>query len=193
MKLRLLLATSNENKVFEIRKMIGECIEVLYFGDFGLKTPEETGTTLEENAFIKAKYGYDSTNLPSIGEDTGLFVDALKGAPGVYSSTFAGKNASDKENREKLLYILRNERNRSARFITVICFYDGKRTKYFKGVLEGYITEKERGENGFGYDPIFVPKGFNRTLAEMSTEEKNRISHRYKALKGFLRWFVRDL
>ncbi len=193
MRPRLLLATSNENKVFEIKKIIGSCIEVFYFKDFGLSTPEEEGGTLEENAFIKAKYGYDSTGLPSVGEDTGLFVDALNGAPGVYSSRFAGKNASDKENREKLLYILKDERNREAKFITVICFYDGKRTEYFKGILEGYIAEMESGRYGFGYDPIFVPRGLNRTLAEMSPEEKNRISHRYRALKEFLKWFIRDL
>jgi len=190
MRPRLLLATSNLHKVVEIRNILGKCIEILYFGDFLLETPEEWGRTLRENALIKARYGYEKTGYPSLGEDTGLFVDALNGAPGIFSSRFAGKNATDKENREKLLYLMKGEENRKASFITVLAYYDGERVEFFEGILEGKISREERGSFGFGYDPIFIPKGYNMTLAEMGMEEKNRISHRYKAVRKFLKWYV---
>ncbi len=190
MKPKLLFATSNSHKVLEIRGILGRCIEILDFGDFLLDTPEENGKTLHENALIKAKFGYDMTGMPSIGEDTGLFVEALNGAPGIFSSRFAGKGSSDKENREKLLYLMKGEENRKAKFITVIAYYDGERTKFFEGVLEGEISKEERGKFGFGYDPIFIPKGYKETLAEIPTDKKNRLSHRYRAVREFLRWFV---
>ncbi|MEO0138890.1 MAG: RdgB/HAM1 family non-canonical purine NTP pyrophosphatase [candidate division WOR-3 bacterium] len=193
MRPRILLATSNKHKVFEIKSIVGICIDVYSFSDFGLNTPDETGKTLEENALIKAKYGYNNTGIPSIGEDTGLFVDALNGSPGIYSSRFAGKGATDRDNREKLLYLLKNEENRKARFITVISYYDGERMEFFKGVLDGEITKSERGKYGFGYDPVFIPKGYDKTLAEMTPEEKNKISHRFKAMLKFLKWYIRVL
>jgi non-canonical purine NTP pyrophosphatase, rdgB/HAM1 family len=190
MKPRLLLATHNPHKVLEIRDILGKCIEILDFGNFLLSSPEETGKTLWENALIKAKFGYEMTGIPSLGEDTGLFVEALKGAPGIFSSRFAGKGATDKKNREKLLYLMKGEENRKAKFVTVIAYYDGKRMEFFEGVLEGEISREEKGEFGFGYDPIFVPNGYKKTLAEIPMEEKNKLSHRYKAVKKFLKWFV---
>jgi len=125
--------------------------------DYGLEGPEETGATLEENAGIKARYAYERTGLPSIGEDTGLFVRALNWAPGIYSARFSG--GGDKDNREKLLYLMRGERDRYAEFRTVLALYDGRETRIFRGVLPGRITTVERGSGGFGYDPLFVPEG----------------------------------
>ncbi len=187
---KILVASSNRHKLYEIKSIVGKCIEIFYLPDFSLQTPEEYGKTLRENAFIKAKYAFEKTSIPSLGEDTGLFVDALNGAPGVFSSRFAGKGASDRDNREKILYLLRNEDNRRARFITCLCFYDGKKPVFFEGVLEGEISRNERGRFGFGYDPVFIPRGYNITLGEMNPRVKNLISHRFKALKKFLKWFV---
>jgi len=187
----LLFATTNPHKVAEIEAMLGPCFTVKSLLDFGLPGPEETGATLEENAEIKARYAYERTGLPGIGEDTGLFVRALHWAPGVYSARFSG--GGDRENREKLLYLMRGERDRYAEFRTVLAIYDGREVRFLRGVLPGRITTEERGSGGFGYDPIFVPEGHSRTLAEMSPEEKNRISHRRRAIDALLRWIVRNI
>ncbi len=187
----LLFATTNPHKAMEIQEILGPCFVVRTLLDYGLGGPEETGATLEENAEIKARYAYERTDLPSIGEDTGLFVRALNWAPGIYSARFSG--GGDRDNREKLLYLMRGERDRYAEFRTVLALYDGREVRIFRGVLPGRITTVERGEGGFGYDPLFVPEGYDRTLAEMSPREKNAISHRRRALMSFLKWLVREI
>ncbi len=187
----LLFATANPHKVKEIEAILGPCFVVRSLLDYGLPGPEEDGSSLEENAEIKARYAYERTGVPAIGEDTGLFVRALNWAPGIYSARFSG--GGDRENREKLLYLLEGERDRYAEFRTVLALYDGKETRFFKGVLPGRITTSERGKGGFGYDPVFVPYGHERTLAEMPPEEKNALSHRRRALMEFLRWIVREM
>jgi len=185
------VATSNLHKVREIREILGPCFKVLSLVDFGLPSPEETGDSLKENARIKAEYGWRKTGLMSIGEDTGLFVKALKWAPGVYSARFFGGDA--KENRKRLLYLMEGERDRYAEFRTVLAVYDGKSVRYFEGILPGWITLKERGRGGFGYDPIFIPEGHTITLAEMESFQKNAISHRGRAFRKFLKWLVKKL
>lgn len=144
----------------------------------------ETGATLEENAYIKATAIFQAVGIPCIADDTGLEVDALHGAPGVYTARYAGENASYAENRAKLLEALKNtpSEERTARFRTVICYHDSLRICFAEGVCEGYISEKEQGDAGFGYDAIFIPEGYTKTFAEMNADEKHAISHRGKAL-----------
>lgn len=145
--------------------------------------PEENGATLESNALIKAKEFYLASGIITIADDTGLEVDALDGRPGVYSARYAGESATDGENRSKLLHELGNTEERSARFRTVICLFDGKNKHFFNGVCEGKISIEEKGSSGFGYDQLFIPSSYDETFAEMDTSVKNKISHRAKALQ----------
>ena len=147
---------------------------------------KETGSTLFENAFLKARTVHRITGLPSLADDTGLEVDALNGAPGVYSARFAGENPSYEENVNKLLSVMLDVpvENRTARFRTVMAFVDSDVELSAEGFIKGVITTRVRGENGFGYDPVFQPKRSKITFAEMSDEEKNRISHRARALEN---------
>ena len=177
-------ATNNQNKVQELRKLVGKDLEILSLNDLGVtKEIEETGTTLKENALLKAQYVFDHYNIDCFADDTGLEVDALNGAPGVYSARFAGTPPDNEKNIDKLLGLLANQINKGARFKTVIALVGENRQHFFEGVAEGEIIEKRRGSYGFGYDAIFLPKHFGRTFAEMDMEEKNKISHRAKAVK----------
>ncbi len=196
--MKLLLATNNQHKISEIKNII-ECnkYEILTLLDLGLNIDiEETENTLDGNAFIKAKKVFELTKLPSISDDTGLFVDALNGEPGVFSSRYAGENATYDDNCNKLLNELKNipSELRTAKFKTVVCFYlDEKKYYFFEGIVKGIIINEKRGSNGFGYDPLFVPDGFSKTYAEMDFNLKNQISHRVKAfrkLKDFLDSFL---
>jgi len=184
---KVVLATKNPHKLEEILSILGEIpgVEFLTFRDIPLPDVEETGGTLEENAILKATSVARETGLPALAEDTGLEVEALGGAPGVRSARFAGENKDYRANNEKLLGLLKGVTDRRARFrtVAVLALPDG-RTWTAEGVLEGRIAETPRGEGGFGYDPLFIPEGETRTLAEMSPEEKNRISHRRKALEA---------
>ena len=145
---------------------------------------EETGTTLLENSLIKARSVHQITGLPSLADDTGLEVDALDGAPGVYSARFAGENPTYEDNINKLLSKLDgvSTGKRTARFRTVIAYVDNKTELFSDGIIEGLITVKPRGHRGFGYDPVFLPATKGKTFSEMSQERKNRISHRGRAL-----------
>ncbi len=179
---RLVLATKNPDKLVEMEAVLvgmGVATEIVR----GLDWPdvEETGSTLEENAAIKARAVVEATGLPAIGDDTGLEVTALDGAPGVFSSRFAGPQASYDENVELLLRRMEDADDRTGRFRTavVLAFPDGAEVAA-EGVLEGMIALRRRGSNGFGYDPVFEVDG--RTLAEMTREEKNTLSHRARAL-----------
>lgn len=145
----------------------------------------ETGNTFHENAFIKAQYIYNLKNKSVLADDSGLEVTALNNEPGVYSSRYAGEPSDSIKNTDKLLNKLKGIAERSARFVTVLCYVSPNGVVYFEGSVEGNITTEKRGTNGFGYDPVFIPNGFDRTFAEMTFSEKNKISHRAKALKKF--------
>ena len=183
---KLVLATHNLHKKMEMNSILSSLgILIVGLDQFPqIGDIEETGSTLLENAFIKARTVYEVTGLPSLADDTGLEVDSLDGAPGVYSARYAGKNPTYQENCSKLLLNLKGYPNekRVASFKTVIAFVDGEIEYSTEGVVKGLIVEKHRGVDGFGYDPIFQPESQNLTYAEMDADEKNRISHRFKAL-----------
>lgn len=153
---------------------------------------EETGTTLIENAFIKAKAVHRLTGMACIADDTGLEVDVLDGDPGVYSARYAGQNPTYKENCEKLLYSLKNfpDEKRIAKFRTVVAFVDGETEHYTEGIVKGTIINERRGLDGFGYDSIFMPDSVGLTYAQMDTIQKNSMSHRFKALKKMKTFLV---
>lgn len=191
--MRILLATNNPNKVKELQEKILQkhlSIDLLKLNDIRGETVEieEYGSTIEENAKIKASEIFKLFRIPSLADDTALEVDFLAGAPGVQSARFSGVYGDDSANRRKLLELLKDIpiEKRSARFRTVLCFVDGKNIYFFEGVCKGKIIFEERGAGGFGYDSIFMPDGYNLTFAEMRLEEKNRISHRAIAIEKFL-------
>jgi XTP/dITP diphosphohydrolase len=187
----LLIGSNNPHKVEEMREIVEKqgVVKVLMPSDVvGFPTDiPETGTTLEENAYLKATAIYETTLHTCIADDTGLEVDALGGAPGVYAARYAGEGASYAENRSKLLAALKDVpiEKRTARFRTVICYHDPLRIMFAECVCEGHIGTEERGGGGFGYDCIFIPDGYTETFAELSPAEKHRISHRGRALKAF--------
>tara|TARA_B100000809_G_scaffold263771_1_gene317825 strand:- start:1187 stop:1807 length:621 start_codon:yes stop_codon:yes gene_type:complete len=185
---KLVLATHNSHKKTEMNTLLAPLgISIVGLDDFPqIGDIEETGTTLLENSLIKARSVHQITGLPSLADDTGLEVDALGGAPGVYSARFAGKNPTYEDNINKLLSKLDgiSPDKRIARFRTVIAFVDGRRELFSEGIIEGLITVEPRGHEGFGYDPIFLPETESKTFAEMSQERKNQISHRGRAFAG---------
>ncbi len=194
--MKLVFATNNKNKIEEVKAMLPNDIEILSLKDIGC-TEEivEDADTIEGNAKIKANhvtknYGYDC-----FADDTGLEVDALNGAPGIYAARYAGEDATYEDNVKKLLKEMKGNTNRKARFITVVALNFQGKQYVFKGICEGAILDKKRGVHGFGYDPVFQPKGFERSFAEMDLDEKGEISHRGKAMKKlmtFLKKFKDD-
>ena len=194
--MKLVLATHNKDKVTELRASLKNLnIQILTLEQFPeIGDIEETGATLSANAKIKAEEVYKITQIPSIADDTGLEVEALGGAPGVYSSRFAGENVSYDDNVNKLLKEMEEvpPEGRSAKFRTVICFVDGKRELYTQGEIKGIIAKDKRGDKGFGYDPIFYIPQLKKTMAELTTEEKNKISHRGNAIRN-LRKLLKEL
>ncbi len=188
---KILIASNNPHKITEIKSVLKDVndIQILSPKDLGIDADVvEDGNSLEENALIKAKAIHKISNLPCVSDDTGLFVDALNGEPGIYSARYSGESATYADNCNKLLTNLKNtpDENRTARFESVICFYENEnKNHFFKGICKGKIIKEPRGENGFGYDPLFMPDGFDRTFAEMPDDDKNKISHRGKALEGF--------
>jgi XTP/dITP diphosphohydrolase len=184
---KLILATNNIHKISEIQAILtGIKVEILSARDFpDFPEIEETGKTLAENASLKAKAVWERYHIPAIADDTGLEVDYLNGAPGVYSARFAGQGCTFDDNNKKLLDLLSGVPTvkRLARFKCVIAFIDEiGEMQLVEGILEGTIAEKVLGSHGFGYDPLFLVAGLGRTLAQLSAEEKNRISHRARAL-----------
>ncbi len=187
--MKIIFATGNKNKFAEVQKIFeGTNVELLPLS----KLPEipdiiEDGETFEENSLIKVKTVFEHFGIPAIGDDTGLVVEQLDGAPGVFSARYAGENASYEANNKKLLKELSNfPFPHRAEFVCVATYYDGQNTVSATGKLEGEIIREYRGQNGFGYDPIFKPLGFDKTLAEITLEEKNKISHRGKAFRALL-------
>lgn len=189
----IVFATNNNHKLSEIQDILGSTIEVKSLKDIGCHVDiPETGTTLEENAQIKANYVWDNFQTMVFADDTGLEIDALNGEPGVYSARYAGGEGHDSEaNIQKVLANLQGVENRKARFRTVIAFiYKDKKTgnkvtKLIEGVVNGSIITEKRGEAGFGYDAIFVPEGYDKTFGELGMDIKNSISHRARAVQQF--------
>lgn len=187
--MELLIATHNEHKKEEIQQILGSEYTVKSLRDYDLHDEiVEDGLTFEENALLKAKYCYEKTGIPSLGDDSGLVVEALDGRPGIYSARYAGDHDFAK-NIEKVLEEMQNETNRKAYFTTVLCFYNEQGAFYFDGKVHGNLLEENRGHQGFGYDPIFVANGESITFAEMDPAEKNKISHRKNALDKFLEFY----
>lgn len=198
MQNEILIASSNQHKIGEIKSMLQNIpkLKIYSLRDFSISIDViEDGATLEENAFKKAKASFDVLKLPSISDDTGLFVDALRGEPGIFSARYAGEDATYEDNCRKLLKNLEDipAALRNANFESVICLYVSETVQhYFKGICKGRIISHQLGKNGFGYDPIFMPNGHEKTFAEMNDKEKNDISHRGKALKE-LEKFICDI
>ena len=184
---KLVLATHNPNKKTEMNAVLSDLgLDVIGLDQYpGIEDIPENGTTLLENAMIKAHTVHLKTGLPALSDDTGLEVDALHGAPGVYSARFAGEDSTYQDNVQKLLSLMEGvpKLNRTARFRTVIALVNGDTELWTEGIIEGLITREERGTGGFGYDPIFEENDTKKTFSEMSSEEKNKISHRALALQ----------
>ena len=192
----LIIATKNKGKAEEFKQMLSPLgFQVKTLLDFSDTMPdiEETGTTFYENAQLKAEQIAAQLGKPVIADDSGLEVDYLNGEPGVYSARYAGEHTNDEANNNKLLNALKDvpEKNRTARFICVLAFARPNETTIFKkGTCEGKITLDPKGQNGFGYDPLFIPIGYEQTMAQLNQAEKNQLSHRYHALKAFRAWLV---
>lgn len=185
MKIRkLIFATNNEHKIEEVKAKIGKYYQIISLHDLGDDTDiPETGSTLEENALIKANYLYNKFGYNCIADDTGLEVRALNNEPGVFSARYAGEHKNSNDNIAKLLRELDNKEDRSACFRTVIAMIKDGKKYLFEGQINGTITKEPRGNSGFGYDPIFQPEGYDKTFAELGLEEKNKVSHRAKAIE----------
>lgn len=180
--MNLLICTNNSHKVQEISGFF-KGYEIKSFKDLaGFKAPEETSLFFQGNALLKATAGYKASGELSLADDSGLEVYALGLKPGVFSSRYAGENATDMANNEKLLKRLKGEKDRRARFVSVLALVGSKKVLVVTGIVEGVILEEPRGNNGFGYDPLFYIPELDKTMAELTLEEKNQISHRGRAL-----------
>ena len=183
----IIFATNNQHKLDEIRHILGNKFKVSGLKEVGLEGDiAETGTTLAENALIKSRFVYEKFRTDCFSDDTGLEVEALNGRPGVFSARYAGEDGNAKKNIEKLLNELDGVDNRKAAFKTVISLIMNGKKHFFEGKVTGEITRQTRGTTGFGYDPVFIPDGYNQTYAEMSPGLKNKISHRAKAMKNLI-------
>lgn len=190
---KFLLATTNKGKLKDVKEILKELnIEILSFLDFEeFPDVEETGKTFLENAELKVKAAYDKFKMPCIGDDSGLEAFQLNGEPGIYSARYAGAEATDEKNNLKLIQELSNyPEPHKGRFVCAAVFYDGKEFKFSEGEVRGKIIKTPLGKNGFGYDPLFVPDGYNKTMAELSHEEKNKISHRLKAFRELKKYLI---
>ena len=184
--MELLFATYNSHKLNEIRNALGSMYTIKGLGDLNEKEIPETGNTLEENSLIKAEYIFKKYQKACFSDDTGLEVSALNNEPGVFSDRYAGSGNSE-DNIDLLLANLTDQKDRKARFKTIITYFDQKGKQFiFEGVAHGKIILEKKGIQGFGYDPIFQPNGFERTFAQMSLHQKNKISHRGIALKKLI-------
>ncbi len=201
--MKIVLATRNKNKVEEIRQIlkiylsdeIFSQLEILSSDNFNIPHIDEDGETYEKNALKKAREVYKVTGLPSVADDSGIEVEFLGGRPGVFSARYAGKDATDEENNKKLLKELENVpiERRKAKFKCVIAYVDQDGENIFYGETSGRIIFEPRGDGGFGYDPLFLPDGFDLTYAQLPKEVKNRISHRSKALQKFAEFLTLKL
>ena len=180
--MKLVFATNNKHKLQEVRDIVGDRVEVLSLADINCYDDiPETADTLQGNALIKARHIYAKYGLDCFADDTGLEVEALDGAPGVYSARYAGEECDSGANMQKLLQNLTGETNRNAQFRTVIALIIRGEEKLFNGIVKGTIATEKKGDSGFGYDPIFIPEGHSESFAQMSSEMKNSMSHRFRA------------
>lgn len=190
--LQLVFASNNNNKIKEIQQLVPTDIQILSLKDIGCEADiPETADTIEGNAILKANYVTEHYGYPCFADDSGLEIDALNGAPGVYSARYAGSQRNDDDNMNKVLEKLQNETNRKANFKTVIALNMNGEQHLFTGIINGEIIHEKRGTNGFGYDPVFVADGYQKTFAELTMEEKSTISHRGKAVKQLVS-FLQD-
>ena len=185
--MQLVFATHNNHKIKELQEILGDKIKLISLNDLGVvEEIEENGTTIEENASIKAKYISNKFGVNVFADDTGLEIEALAGKPGVMSARYAGEEKSPLKNMEKVLLQMQNKEDRNARFKTVISLIFENKEFLFEGIVNGQILSAPIGNNGFGYDPIFMPDGFTLSFAQMDSETKNRISHRGKAVEQLI-------
>ena len=185
--MQLIFATHNKNKLKEVKDLMPSTIKLLSLDDINFQNEiEETSTTIEGNALLKAQTIYKQTGINCFADDSGLLVDALNGAPGVYSARYAGAHKNNEDNLQKLFFDLRNIETRDAHFKTVMALIIDGKEYLFEGIINGKIISEKIGTHGFGYDPIFVPNGYTETFAQLSSEIKNTISHRARALKKML-------
>lgn len=191
---KLVFATNNAHKLEEVRAVLDNKIEIVSLNELGCYDDiPETADTLEGNALIKAAYVFNKFEMACIADDTGLEVEALNGEPGVYSARYGGEPHNAQKNMQKLLTNLKGIENRKARFRTVIVLKDAERELYFEGTIHGHIAETPSGAAGFGYDPVFVPDGYNKSFAELGPELKNKISHRALAVEELIRFLKNDI
>ena len=187
--MELVFATNNPHKLEEIKKAVGDNFKILSLKDIHCADDiPETANTLEGNASQKSFYVYNKYNKNCFADDTGLEIEALNGKPGVYSARYAGPGHDHEKNMDKVLSELRNTKNRKARFKTVISLIINGEENLFEGIVEGSILAERHGKAGFGYDPIFQPEGYNKSFAEMDLDEKNKISHRGRAVRKLVKY-----
>ncbi|UAY52591.1 RdgB/HAM1 family non-canonical purine NTP pyrophosphatase [Ferruginibacter albus] len=191
---KLIFATNNQNKVNEVRKVLGNLFDIVTLKEAGIDIDiPEPHNTLEANATEKSSTIYTLTGKNCFSEDTGLEVEALNGEPGVRSARYAGEHAAFEDNVQKLLLNLKDVDNKKAQFRTVISLIQNGIEHQFEGICKGKIIDEKRGTNGFGYDPIFIPAGSEKTFAEMEMEEKNLFSHRKKAMKKLIDFLTQNV
>jgi len=182
--MQLVFATNNAHKLEEVQKILPSVFQIISLRELGCTDDiAETGTTLEANSLIKAQYIWEHYHVDCFADDTGLEIEALNGQPGVYTARWAGEAHNDAANRQKALRELQGITNRRARFRTVVTLIRQGKIEQVEGIVNGYIATKEQGEGGFGYDPIFIPEGYNKTFAELPASVKNTISHRARAME----------
>lgn len=190
--MKLVFASNNKNKIAEIQQLIGDKFEIVSLEEIGCTEDiPETADTIEGNAILKAQYVYEKYGLSCFADDTGLEIEALNGEPGAYSARYAGEHKNAGDNMALVLQKLESQTNRSAQFKTVIALNFGSEHFLFEGIVKGTITPVKRGNEGFGYDPIFQPEGFDVTFAEMSMQQKSTISHRGKAVEKLVNFLKR--
>ena len=189
----LVFATNNAHKLQEIRSMVGQKFRILSLADINCHDDiPETADTLEGNALIKARYIKEKYGYDCFADDSGLEIEALGGAPGVYSARFAGEGHNSEKNMDKVLSLMQGKSHRNARFCTVVALVTGEGEYTFEGEIKGEILDERRGEGGFGYDPIFRPENETLTFAEMGDDRKNAISHRARAVKKLAEFLLKD-
>ncbi|SRR5690554_6113095 len=189
--MKLVFASNNKYKIQEIKQLIPPNIQIVSLEEIGCTEDiPETADTIEGNAILKANYVTQKYNLPCFADDSGLEVEVLGGAPGVYSARYAGEQKNDEDNIEKLLRELEGVSNRKAQFKTVIALNLNTENILFTGIIKGKIISEKRGSNGFGYDPVFVSENSDKTFAELSSDEKNKISHRAIAVRELILWLT---
>ena len=193
MRKKLVFATNNAHKLEEIRAILNDKVDILSLSDIGCHADiPETADTLEGNARQKAMYIYEHYGMDCFADDTGLEVESLNGAPGVYSARYAGEGHDSQANMRKLLHEMQGKNNRKAQFRTIISLIEKGEEHQFEGTVKGQIIEEKRGETGFGYDPIFQPEGYELTFAELGHDVKNKISHRARAVAALCEYLSKE-